>query len=191
MPRWITPNILTAIGLLGAAMIFASLSLGIENKQWLLLGIFGFLVNWFGDSLDGRLAYFRNIPRKWYGWALDINVDWIALSLIGLGFYCYLEQHKILAFLFVIGYGGTMIASLIRYKITDKYSIDAGLVGPTEIRVLLIMVLGIEMFMDQVVYYFALLVCPVLIILYLLEIRKVVQLGDEKDIAIKSGSTTS
>jgi phosphatidylserine synthase len=43
------------------------------------MGYFGFAINWFGDSLDGRIAYYRNTPRKWYGFALDCIMDWLSL----------------------------------------------------------------------------------------------------------------
>jgi len=183
MPAWVTPNILTAIGLIGAAMVFASLYFGVNNKNLLWIGVLGFLVNWFGDSLDGRLAYYRNIPRKWYGWALDINIDWLAIAFIGLGFYAYLPSYKIMAFVFVIGYGGIMITSMVRYKITDKYSIDSGLFGPTEVRVLLIGALIAEMLFSNVLFWFAIVISPILVLLYFKEISAVIKLGDERDIA--------
>ena len=47
------------------------------------------IINWFGDSLDGRLAYYRNKPRKWYGFSLDITVDWFTTLLIGAGYAIY------------------------------------------------------------------------------------------------------
>ena len=79
MPQWVTPNILTAIGFAGSIMVALGLWYAQSNPLFLFFSVFGFAVQWFGDSLDGRLAYWRNIPRKWYGWALDISVDWISI----------------------------------------------------------------------------------------------------------------
>jgi phosphatidylglycerophosphate synthase len=69
MPEWVTPNRLTAFGLAGAGVVFTALLLGSLNRWWLLGGIIGLAIQWFGDSLDGRLAYYRGKPRKWFGFS--------------------------------------------------------------------------------------------------------------------------
>ena len=76
MPRWVTSNMLTGLGLVGNlsvafVMLLAALY---HDSTWLLLTPVGFAINWFGDSLDGRLAYYRNRPRKWFGFCLDIVI---------------------------------------------------------------------------------------------------------------------
>ena len=93
MPKWVTPDLLTLIGLLGSVVVFSGLYLAIANKLFLILSVIGLALHWFGDSMDGRLAYFRNTPRKWYGWALDLNADWVSICIIGLGFYPVSYTH--------------------------------------------------------------------------------------------------
>ena len=107
VPSWLTSDGLTAIGFFGNIMVAGSFVLGAYiNRYWLLLSLLGFIINWFGDSLDGRLAYYRNKPRKWYGFSLDITVDWIGTILIGLGFTIYAPGFwKYAGFLFVVLYG--------------------------------------------------------------------------------------
>jgi len=83
IPRWISSDMLTGIGFFGNILVFLSFILAAYfSPTFLLLGVFGFMVSWFGDSLDGRIAYYRNIPRKWYGFALDVTTDWIGIVLI-------------------------------------------------------------------------------------------------------------
>jgi hypothetical protein len=73
IPLWISSDMLTVIGLVGSMITASSFVLALYvHRGWLLLGILGFAVNWFGDSLDGRVAYFRNKPRKWYGKAKPV-----------------------------------------------------------------------------------------------------------------------
>jgi len=80
IPSWISSDMLTAIGFFGSFIILMSFILAKYNGEvYLLLGVFGFMVCWFGDSLDGRIAYYRNKQRKWYGFALDITADWIGI----------------------------------------------------------------------------------------------------------------
>jgi len=140
-------------------------------------------IQWFGDSLDGRLAYYRNTPRKWYGWALDINADWISTCIIGIGFYIYFPSWKIVAFLFVIAYGGSMILALLRYKIADKYVIDTHLLGPTELRIIISLFIIAELIVPGTLWKFALVGSLVLMIVNFLDSVKIFRLGDLRDIS--------
>ncbi len=185
MPSWVTPNILTGVGLLGSIIVAAGLVLAIVNPWWLTLSVLGFAIQWFGDSLDGRLAYFRNIPRKWYGWSLDINVDWISTCIVGLGFYFFFPEYKIASFLFVVAYGGSMIVALMRYKINNQYIIDAGIIGPTELRIIVCVFLLLEILLPGALLVFALLGSAILMVINLVDSYKVMQLGDERDLEEK------
>src|SRR3954470_22587468 len=71
LPRWVSPNMLTLIGFLGSVIVLFGFYLARSNVYYLALSIGGLAIQWFGDSLDGRIAYYRNITRKWYGFALD------------------------------------------------------------------------------------------------------------------------
>ncbi len=185
MPLWITSNMLTAIGFIGSIIIGIGLYMAKENKYWLLLSILGFAIQWFGDSLDGRLAYYRNIPRKWYGWSLDITIDWISVGIIGFGFYYYLELFPAAAFVFIFAYGWSMINALLKYKITDIYSIDASLVGPTELRFIICFFLILEIYIPHALTYFAIAGSAILIIINFVETNKIITYGDQRDIEEK------
>jgi phosphatidylglycerophosphate synthase len=182
-PNFITSNILTAIGLVGSILVFSGFVMATYlNPSYLLLGVFGLMVNWYGDSLDGRIAYYRNIPRKWFGFALDIIMDWIGTVLIGLGYVVYAKgQHELAAFLFVVLYGWAMIISQLRYKITDKYTIDAGLLGPTEVRVIISLILISEVIFHNSIQVFAVLMCVALFIINLIDTKNLLKLGDKRD----------
>ena len=146
IPNWLSSDGLTAVGLFGSVLILVSFLLGeYVDRSLLLLAVLGFFIQWFGDSLDGRIAFYRNKSRKWYGFALDIVMDWISTVLIGLGYVFYAsDDFKYSGFVLVALYGWAMIISQLRYKITDKYTIDAGIVGPTEIRVVISLVIILE-----------------------------------------------
>jgi hypothetical protein len=187
MPGWIYPDLLTAIGFCGSLIVCAGLWLARHRDQYfLLLSILGLAIHWFGDSLDGRLAYYRNTPRKWYGWALDINVDWTSACFIGLGFYFYLMTFKIVAFVFVVAYGGSMIVALLRYKITEKYTIDTFMFGPTELRLLLASVLLIELFRPNTLLQFGFAGSLILVIINTIDSYKVLKMADRKDRELKA-----
>ncbi|MEH6306499.1 CDP-alcohol phosphatidyltransferase family protein [Olivibacter sp. CPCC 100613] len=193
IPMFVTPNILTCIGVLGGVIVLLGFVLASYfDRSYLVLGVIGLFVNWFGDSLDGRIAYYRNIPRKWYGFSLDIIMDWINTVIMGLGFIIYLgEGFELLSYFFVALYGWAMIIAQLRYKITDKYTIDAGTVGPTEIRVIISLIFVLEVMYAGTVNVFSALVVTVLFIVNIVDTRKLLRLGDTRDIAERAVKNTS
>lgn len=183
VPSWISSDGLTAIGFLGNLLVASSFVMGaFLNRYLLLISLLGFTINWIGDSLDGRLAYYRNKPRKWYGFSLDVTVDWIGTFLIGLGYTIYAPGlWKYVGFFFVILYGWEMITAQLRYKIGGQYSIDSGIFGPTEVRLLLAIIITTEVFVPGSIQYLASIACIVLLISNLIEAYKLFKLADERD----------
>lgn len=183
VPMWINSDGLTAIGFFGNVLVASSIVLGaFFSRYWLLLSIIGFVINWFGDSLDGRIAYYRNKPRKWYGFSLDVTVDWIGTILIGLGFMIYAQgPWKYLGFLFVVLYGWQMITAQLRYKVGGQYSIDSGIFGPTEVRIILGAIIILEVIFPGSIYYLVTLAVAFLVYSNLVEARKLLRLADNRD----------
>jgi len=164
-------------------LIFLAFVLGAYQTDWyLLLAIVGLIINWLGDSLDGRLAYYRNIPRRWYGFALDIIADWIGIVPIGFGYYIYAKNGtQIVAFVFVALYGWSIIISQLRYKITNEYSIDSGFVGPTELRFIIALILIIEVLFHGSITYLAGLITIILFVINTMGSVRLLKLGDLRD----------
>jgi hypothetical protein len=184
IPSYISSNMLTFLGTVGSVLVLVGFVLAnyLEDRSYLLIGIFGLALNWFGDSLDGRIAYYRNIPRKWYGFSLDIIMDWVSTVMIGLGYMVYAKnKYELIAFVFVVLYGWAMIISQLRYKITDVYTIDSGLVGPTEIRIILSLILVLEVVFGGLIGYFAGAICITLFFINIIDTRKLLKLGDIRD----------
>jgi phosphatidylglycerophosphate synthase len=183
LPPGITSNMLTGIGLFGNIIVAGSFVLAAcFNRAFLFLGLLGFIISWFGDSLDGRLAYYRNKPRKNYGFSLDITIDWISIILIGLGYIIYaLGIWKLFGYGFVVMYGWEMILALIRHKITGKYSIDIGILGPTEVRIIVSTIMITEVFLPGSLAYSAGFVVMVLFLVNIIDTRKLLRIAEEMD----------
>ncbi len=185
IPSSISSNMLTAIGFSGSIIVFMSFILAaFLNKNYLLLSVPGFFISWFGDSLDGRIAYFRNIPRKLYGFTLDITIDWLGIILIGLGYIIYAEGlWEIFGYVFVVMYGWEMIIALMRYRITGKYSIDSGKFGPTEVRIIISAILVAEVLFQNSIYYSSIIIGVILLIANISDTIKLLQIADNNDAA--------
>ena len=183
IPNWLSSDMLTAIGFSGSIITFVSFLLAFYvGPTFLLLGVLGFFVSWFGDSLDGRIAYFRQKPRKWYGYSLDITVDWLGIILMGLGFVVYVDGvWEFVGIAFVVLYGWEMITTTVKYKITGKYSIDSGLFGPTEVRIILSIIFIIEVVFHDSILYVSTLATFLLFISNIISTKKLLKLADEID----------
>ena len=182
LPAWMSPNILTGIGMVGSLTTMASFILAYYfGRIYLLLGILGFFINWFGDSLDGRLAYYRNTPRKWYGFSLDFIVDWMTNICIGFGYIVYVDSFELLGFGFVVLYGWAMMMALLRYKITNKYTIDSGVFGPTEVRIILSLVLMLEVLIKDSIIYSSAAACLILLFINIKDFRNLLVIADQRD----------
>ncbi|MEW6029397.1 MAG: CDP-alcohol phosphatidyltransferase family protein [Chloroflexota bacterium] len=145
MPAWVTPDVCTAIGVLGALVTSLGYILSNNDGNFLWLASFGFVVNWFGDSLDGTLARYRHIERPRFGFFIDHTTDAFcqAMIFLGLGLSPYVAFN--VASVALIGY--LMLATLayIRTCVVGEFKISYGKLGPTEIRVLAIL-LNISMY---------------------------------------------
>src|SRR5690606_2403168 len=109
-------------------------------------------------------------------------MDWLGTVLIGLGYFFYAKDgYEVVAFVLVVLYGWAMIISQLRYKITDKYTIDAGIVGPTEIRVVISAIILIEMLFFNTIHYFVIAICAFLFVINIVDTKKLLKLGDERD----------
>ena len=84
-PKWVTSDLLTYIGTFGAVVIAAGYILSAHNINFLWLSSLGFIINWYGDSLDGTLARVRKTQRPIYGYYIDHTIDAINEVLIFLG----------------------------------------------------------------------------------------------------------
>lgn len=138
MPPWITPDRLTALGLVGAFAIFAGYAASTFDTTWLWLAIAGFAVHWFGDSMDGSLARFRQIERPQFGYFIDHSCDGLATLLIlaGIGLSPFVRLD--VALVALVGYLLLCVHTFLASKVIGEMKLSYLAAGPTELRLILI-----------------------------------------------------
>jgi archaetidylinositol phosphate synthase len=146
LPAWTTPDQLTAFGFLGAVMVGAAYILSAQALGWLWLAIAGYVVNWFGDSLDGSLARWRKIERPKYGYFVDHNVDGVATLVMigGLGLGPFVRFD--VALLAVTAYLMLSIHTYLCAQVVDTFKLTYLAGGPTERRLMLMAMTGAMFF---------------------------------------------
>lgn len=138
MPRWVTPDLLTGTGVLGAVAIFAGYALSTYGSAWLWLAIAGYVMQWFGDSMDGSLARFRKIERPRFGFFIDHSCDGLTLLLIlsGIGLSPYVSFD--IAMVTLAGYLLLSIHAFLATHVLGEMRLSYLSLGPTELRFVLI-----------------------------------------------------
>jgi archaetidylinositol phosphate synthase len=146
LPAWATPDMMTVIGILGALVITLGYGLSRYHPGFLWLATLGFVINWFGDSLDGTLARFRHIERPKYGFFIDHISDCVTeiIIILGLGITFYVSFS--VAAMLCISYIAMSVLVYVRMNVMGEFKISYGKLGPTEIRVLAIL-LNTSMFL--------------------------------------------
>ncbi len=140
LPEGVSPDMMTWLGLAGACIAGVGYVLTSVSISFLWVSSFGLVVNWFGDSLDGTLARVRNIQRPIYGFFIDHNVDGMTILIICVGaglspFISFAASMLILA-----GYLLLSVFTYINTFLKNEFKISFGKLGPTEMRLAIIMI---------------------------------------------------
>jgi len=138
LPAWVTPDLMTVTGIAGALLIAVSYALTQFHPAFLWLASLGFVINWFGDSLDGTLARYRHIERPKYGFFIDHITDVLTeiIIVLGLGLTPYVTFS--VACLACIAYITMSVLVYVRMNVMGEFKISYNKLGPTEVRVIVI-----------------------------------------------------
>lgn len=137
-PKWMMSDILTYIGTFGAVVIAAGYILSAWNINFLWLSSLGFVINWYGDSLDGTLARVRKTQRPVYGYYIDHTVDCINEFIMFIGIGLSGLMHFSLAMVILAVYFMLTINVSINAHLKKEFRLTYAKLGPTEFRILAI-----------------------------------------------------
>lgn len=146
MPKWVSSDMLSFVGFLGALIICAGFILSSVNINFLWLASFGLLVNWFGDSLDGTLARVRKHQRPLYGYYLDHMLDGINESLMFIGAGLSSLMHLSIAMGVLVLYLLLTINVSINAHLKKEFKLTYAKMGPTEFRIIIMIVNSLFIF---------------------------------------------
>lgn len=139
-PRWITSDILTWIGVAGAAICGAGFALSSISIHFLWLASFGLVINWYGDSLDGTLARVRHTQRPKYGFFIDHTIDALTISLMCIGAGLSPLLHLEVALMVLVAYLILSVYTYICAIVKEEFRLTYGKLGPTEFRLIIIII---------------------------------------------------
>lgn len=149
MPAWVSPDLMTVTGIIGALVIALGYGLSNLHPAFLWLSTFGFFINWIGDSLDGTLARYRHIERPKYGFYIDHVTDVLTeiIIILSLGLSPYIKFA--VAAMCCIMYIAMSVMVYVRMNVMGEFKISYSKLGPTEVRVLAVS-LNLAMFLGGI-----------------------------------------
>ncbi|WP_297645398.1 CDP-alcohol phosphatidyltransferase family protein [uncultured Bacteroides sp.] len=145
-PAWMTSDILTYTGVLGAVICAVGFILAHIDTGYLWLSSFGLFVNWYGDSLDGTLARVRHAQRPIYGFFIDHTLDAVTICIMCIGAGLSPMFRLDVAMLVLAGYLVLSIYTYISTILKDEFRLTYGSFGPTEFRLAVILMNTIFMY---------------------------------------------
>jgi phosphatidylglycerophosphate synthase len=142
IPKWITSRGLTMLTLLWCAgIVITGYLASVESFGFLwIISIFIFL-QWLTDSLDGSLGRYREAGWIRWGYYMDHFLDYVFLCSILVAYSLILpDQFKYLLFFLLVVLGAFMVNSFLAFAATNTFKIHYLGIGPTEVRIIFIIV---------------------------------------------------
>ncbi len=138
LPASVHSDHLTVLGFASMVCAGVAYSLAGAAPAWLHAVNLLIAANWFGDSLDGTVARYRNQQRPRYGYYVDHVVDSVGTLFLvgGMALSGYMSER--LAFVLLAAYLLLSIESYLGALALGEFRISFWRFSPTELRILLI-----------------------------------------------------
>jgi len=136
-PKWVTSDMMTWLGVFGAALCGLGFALTWFSIYWLWLTVGGLFIHWLGDSTDGTIARVRQQQRPLYGYYLDHNVDTITEAMMFIGGGLSPLMHMSISLAIYAAYLAMTVYVSINAHIKSEFKLTYGKLGPTEFRVII------------------------------------------------------
>ncbi len=131
---------LTIFGFLGAVLAgvaYAMVGTGeIKGNGWLFVASLGYIINWFGDSLDGSLARYRHEERPNFGFYIDHSIDGLTTMVIFIGMGLSGIARLEITLFALAAYLMAMIHVFLKTHVTGHFEMTSIGIGPTEVRLM-------------------------------------------------------
>ena len=149
-PGWVNSDMLTFVGFVGAVVIALGFILSNISVHFLWVAIFGFFINWYGDSLDGTLARVRKEQRPVYGFYIDHTVDAVneVFMFLGAGLSPFMRFD--LACVLLVVYLMLTLNVSMNAHLKGEFRLTYAKLGPTEFRIICVIACMVLMWVPAI-----------------------------------------
>jgi len=140
IPKYIETYHLTFSTILWSLFIIVFSFFAKDNINWLWLVSLMILFQYITDVLDGAVGRYRNTGLIKWGYYMDHFLDYIFLCSVLIG-YSFIVEKNIYSLFFILAlFGAFMVNSYLDFAATNKFKIVYLNFGPTETRILFIVI---------------------------------------------------
>ena len=141
VPKWLETYHLTYMTLLWSLLIVLFGALASKNLHWLWLVSLMIVFQYITDLFDGAVGRYRNTGLIRWGYYMDHFLDYIFLCSILIAYSFILPDRFDYMLFFVLAmFGGFMVNAYLAFGATNEFRIHYLRIGPTEIRLLFIVI---------------------------------------------------
>jgi len=141
IPRWLETYHLTLLTIPWCFVIIAACYLSKNNNHWLWLASAAIIMQYITDLFDGAVGRYRNTGLIKWGYYMDHFLDYIFLFSILIGYALIMPNQYDRTIFFVMAIlGAFMVNSYLSFSVTNKFKISYLRIGPTEIRLIFILI---------------------------------------------------
>jgi phosphatidylglycerophosphate synthase len=138
LPPWVNSDHLTTLGFVSLIGVGLSYWYARRSTAGLVWAIVFFVMNWFGDSLDGTLARVRQRQRPRYGFYVDHVLDACGSVFVFGGLALSGCMSERIAVGLLVAYFLLSIEVYLATYTVGKFHLSFAMFSPTELRLLLI-----------------------------------------------------
>ena len=141
IPPWIETHHLTLLTILWSACIVGFSWLAQRHIHWLWCVSLMIALQYVTDLFDGEVGRRRNTGLVKWGFYMDHFLDYVFLCAILIGYSLILPDRLKYMQLFILAvFGAFMVNSFLSFAVTNKFKISYLGIGPTEIRLVFVVV---------------------------------------------------
>lgn len=130
---------LATIPICGLLVLFSFLA--VDDIRWLWGMSAMIALQWLTDSLDGAVGRLRKTGLVRWGYYMDHLLDYFFLAALMVGYMILLPDKSKWVFFFVFAlFAGYMVNAYLVMAATNKFRISHLGIGPTEVRLLFILI---------------------------------------------------
>jgi len=141
IPPWLETYHLTMLTLVWCALIIFFSYLAARNIRWLWLVSLMIFFQYLTDHFDGKVGKYRGTGLVKWGFYMDHILDYVFLCSILIGYSMILPERSRYHLLLMLAVtAGFMVNAFLAFSATEKFHISFMKFGPTEFRIVLIVV---------------------------------------------------
>lgn len=150
VPKGIETYHLTLTTVVWSILVVLFSWLATFNRQW-MWGVSGAIVaQYVTDLLDGAIGRNRNTGLIKWGFYMDHFLDYVFLCAMLIGYSLLMPNHlKYVMFFVMAVFCGFMVNSFLQFAATNKFRIAYWGVGPTEMRLVFIIINTLIIYLNE------------------------------------------